>query len=45
MTHDQIIDIAIQEGFSGASVIDTSSIVFDLLFARIARKTFVVNTV
>lgn len=32
MTHDQIIDIAIQEGFSGASVIDTSAIVFDPSF-------------
>ena len=32
MTHDQIIDIAVQEGFSSASVIDTSVIVFDASF-------------
>ncbi len=32
MTKDQIVEVAIEEGFSGASVIDTSSIVFDVSF-------------
>ncbi len=32
MTTDQIVDVAIEEGFSRASVIDTSRIVFDASF-------------
>ncbi len=32
MTDDQIIDMAIREGFSGASLIDTATITFDTSF-------------
>lgn len=38
MTKDQIVDVAIEEGFSCASVIDTSSIVFDGSFRSYCKE-------